>query len=62
VPAKSRSEGAPAEGPEPLRRSEEAVSQKRVQLRHIGGNQSGLLESHDKVTLNVVLHVEATVS
>lgn len=28
--AKSRSAGAPAKGPEPLRRAEEAVSQKRV--------------------------------
>ena len=59
--AKSRSAGAPAKGPEPLRRSEEAVSQTR-QLRHIGGNQSGLLDSHGIVTLNVALHVVATVS
>ena len=32
------------------------------QLRHIGGNQSGLPDSHGKVTLNVALHVESTVS
>ena len=32
------------------------------QLRHIGGSQSGLLDSHGKVTLSVALHVEATAS
>jgi hypothetical protein len=32
------------------------------QLRRIGGNRSGLLESHGMVTLNVGLHVVATVT